>query len=59
MESLRVDIVDINGRKVNVKDYTYPNKRLQIDLSNNASGIYIVNILADGKRLPTQKVIRN
>lgn len=55
---VQVNISDINGRKMNARSYSYPNKRLQIDLTQHTSGIYIINIVADGKRLPAQKVIR-
>jgi len=42
----------------NFRDYQNVNKEVGIGLSQYPTGIYIINIIVDGKRLSPKKAIR-
>lgn len=54
-----ISVISIMGRVVLTKSYQQPNKKISLDLSRVATGIYIVNTIANGKKLVPQKIIRS
>ncbi len=54
---VEVQVTDILGQMILIKSFRNGNKRLEIDLSPYPTGMYIVNTMVDGKRLPTKKAI--
>lgn len=58
-DTVNISIISITGQVIFSTSYSHPNTKINIDLSRFATGIYIVNTIADGKRLPAQKVIRS
>lgn len=57
-EEIKIFITTINGQKIQYTENRMFGNRLNIDLSEFATGIYIINIIADGKSLETIKAIR-
>ncbi|MDB2462972.1 carboxypeptidase-like regulatory domain-containing protein, partial [Algibacter sp.] len=57
-KKIQIHISDISGNFINMEERNIDNKNLAIDLSKLPSGIYIINIIADGKRLSPKKAIR-
>jgi hypothetical protein len=61
IEELTVEIINLYGQKI----YSAQNKnisgeiKIDIDLSNQASGMYFVIIKENGKQVHSKKVIRN
>lgn len=58
-DNVEISIVNMSGRIIQNSTYQKFDKNLNIDLSQYASGIYIVNIIADGRRLEPIKAVRN
>ncbi len=56
-KNVQIQIFNISGQLVKTIAGKPQNKILHIDLSENASGIYLININADGKHLTTKKAI--
>ena len=56
--NIQIQVNTISGQLVKINSYQNINKKVTIDLSQFPSGIYLVNIIADGKRLETKKAIR-
>ena len=57
-ETIDISVSSITGQIVHSQSYISTSNQISIDLSRYPTGIYIINTMADGKRLPTQKVIR-
>lgn len=56
--TVEISVHSISGQRIIHQTYSQPKERLSVDLSKFPTGIYIMNTIADGKRLPPQKVIR-
>ena len=56
-KNVQVQVSNMSGQIILLNDYKQINKTVNIDLSNQPAGIYIINILADGKQLPAKKAI--
>jgi autotransporter-associated beta strand protein len=54
---ITVKIEDMNGKSVSVKSYTNISA-VELKTGELVPGIYIVNILADGNRLPVARIIK-
>lgn len=54
----KIEITDIMGKKVFVKNDFSPTSETTIDLSKYSNGIYLVKIIAEGK-YTTKKIIKN
>jgi len=57
--TLEMSVHSITGERFIKQTYDQPNERVILDLSRFPTGIYIMNTIADGKRLSAQKVIRS
>jgi len=57
-KEVQVIVSNLLGQQVLTKTYQNANANIIIDLTSVNTGIYLINILADGERLPTQKAIR-
>ena len=57
--TVEISVHSISGQRIIHQTYSQPKERLSVDLSKFPTGIYIMNTIADGKRLPPQKVIRS
>ena len=57
--SLEMSVHSIIGQRIIYQTYDQPKEKLSIDLSGFSTGVYIINIVADGEPLPTQKIIRS
>ncbi|WP_298556064.1 carboxypeptidase-like regulatory domain-containing protein [uncultured Algibacter sp.] len=55
---IQVQVNGITGQLIKTFSYQNVNNKISIDLSQNPIGIYIINIIADGKRLSPKKAIR-
>ena len=55
---VQIQINNISGQQIKASSYQDVNKEVRIDLSQYPAGIYIINIIADGKRLSPKKAIR-
>ncbi|MUU77839.1 carboxypeptidase-like regulatory domain-containing protein [Winogradskyella endarachnes] len=58
-ENLEISIANMSGRVIQNSSYQELDKNVVIDLSQFSSGIYIINIIAEGKRLEPIRAIRN
>ena len=56
-KKVEIQAYNISGNLIKTKVGTPYNRILQVDLSSFPSGIYIINIIADGKRLMPKKAI--
>jgi hypothetical protein len=54
-----ISVTTLKGRMIHNNKHQKFSKRLSVDLSQFSKGIYIINIIADGKRLEPVKAIRN
>lgn len=57
--NVQIFVNAMNGQQLQSRNHAAISNTISIDLSGYPTGIYLVNIIADGKRLPTQKAIRN
>lgn len=55
--NIQMQVSNISGQIIKVDNYQKNTKQLNVDLSQFPSGIYIINIIADGKQLPAKKAI--
>ena len=51
-------VADLTGRIIKEETRTKENITLRVDLSNQPSGIYIINLQSDGKTISSKKAIR-
>lgn len=56
--SLEMSVHSITGQRIIHQTYDQPKERLSIDLSRFSTGVYIINMVANGEPLPAQKVIK-
>ncbi|MFI1745181.1 carboxypeptidase-like regulatory domain-containing protein [Thalassobellus sediminis] len=56
-KNIHIQVSNISGQIIKTQNYLNINKRLNIDLSQLPLGIYIINIIADGKQLPAKKAV--
>jgi hypothetical protein len=54
---LKVIVANISGRIISEENYDASNAKLWIDLSNEAAGIYLVNLYAEGEKIASKKAI--
>lgn len=57
-KKVKVHVSNISGKLIKIEERQMALKNIEIDLSNYPAGIYIINIIADGKRLSPKKAIR-
>ncbi|GAA0749305.1 T9SS type A sorting domain-containing protein [Gaetbulibacter jejuensis] len=57
-QTVEILIHDFSGRQIQKLQWSNFNRKGQIDLSGYQSGIYLVNIKADGTWLETKKIIK-
>lgn len=57
-EKINVTVNSMLGQTLFYKSYQRLNSKICLDLSSYPSGIYIINIVANGKRLPIRKAIK-
>ena len=57
-KEVQVYVTNMLGQLVQSQVYQNTNNRITLDLSLVRTGIYLINSIADGKSLPTQKAIR-
>ncbi|AUC83533.1 T9SS type A sorting domain-containing protein [Lacinutrix sp. Bg11-31] len=55
---IKVVVNSISGQAIQSKVFQNVLNKVTIDLSQYPSGIFLINIIADGKQLPTKKAIR-
>lgn len=58
-KEIKISISNISGRIIKNSTYQKIGEKVTIDLSQFSTGIYIVNIIADGKRLEPIKAVRS
>ncbi|NRD23267.1 carboxypeptidase-like regulatory domain-containing protein [Winogradskyella litoriviva] len=58
-EEVKIAIANMSGRIIQSSTFQKFGSKIDIDLSEYSTGIYIVNIIADDKRLEPIKAIRN
>lgn len=58
-EKVEISIANMSGRIIQNSTHQKFGKKIGVDLSQFSSGIYIVKILADGKRLESIKAVRS
>lgn len=56
-KKVKVHISNMAGKLIKIEERLITQKNIEIDLSSYPSGIYIINIIADGKRLKPKKAI--
>jgi len=56
---VRISVANISGQTIQNSTHQKFGEKLSIDLSQFSTGIYIINIIADGKRLEAIKAIRS
>ncbi|MBX2827161.1 MAG: T9SS type A sorting domain-containing protein [Flavobacteriaceae bacterium] len=57
--TVNVSIHNIIGQQVQNVEFNNFGKEVSIDLSAQPTGIYLVNVIADGEKLKTHKLIKN
>jgi hypothetical protein len=57
-KEVQVYVTNILGQQVQSRVYQNTNNRITLDLSSLRTGIYLINSVADGEPLATQKAIR-
>lgn len=57
-KEVQVYVTNLLGQQVQSKAYQNTNNSITVDLSSVRTGIYLINSIADGQPLPTQKAIR-
>ena len=55
---VEVQVTNLSGQILQQLQYKNVLQPLNLDLSNFNSGIYLINILADGEKLPVKKAIK-
>ncbi len=57
--TIKVNVANMSGQSVKQMNFQNLNtKKLNIDLSQFSSGMYIISIIADGKKISTKKVVK-
>lgn len=54
---LKVIVADISGRIISEEKYGTSNTKVWIDLSKEGSGIYLINLYTEGKKIASKKAI--
>lgn len=57
-KEVEVMVTNLLGQNVQSKTFQNTNSSITLDLSSVKTGVYLINMIADGERLPTQKAIR-
>lgn len=57
-DEVKISITNMSGRIIQNSPHQKLSKKVTIDLSQFSTGIYVVNILADGKRLEPIKAVK-
>lgn len=57
--NIQIQVNTISGQLVKTSSYQNVNQNVNIDLSQFPTGIYLINIIADGKRLGAKKAIKS
>ena len=57
-KEVQVYVTNLLGQQVQSKRYQNTTTSITLDLASARTGIYLINMVADGERLPTQKAIR-
>jgi len=57
-KEVQLYVTSMNGRQLQSKNYQNINQELSLDLSRYPTGMYLINLIADGERLPAQKVVK-
>ena len=57
-KEVQVYVTNLLGQQVKSKRYQNTNTSITLDLTSMKTGIYLINMVADGEHLPTQKAIR-
>ena len=57
-KEVQVFVTNMLGQHIQSRTYQNTQTAISLDISSQRTGIYLINIIADGKRLPTQKAIR-
>ncbi len=57
-KEVQIMVTNLLGQNVQSKIFQNTNSNITLDLSSVKTGVYLINMIADGKRLPTQKAIR-
>ena len=55
--TVEVQVTSITGQIILSKTIQNNNKNIKMDLSQHVAGLYLINTIVDGKRLPTKKAI--
>nr|WP_321225349.1 carboxypeptidase-like regulatory domain-containing protein [uncultured Psychroserpens sp.] len=58
ISALHIEVADLTGRIILSQAISRPSSSVHVDLSNQPTGIYIVNIFTNGERLTSKKAIR-
>ncbi|WP_397363643.1 carboxypeptidase-like regulatory domain-containing protein [Olleya sp. R77988] len=56
-KKVNIQVTNMSGQVVLLNSFQNVNKKVSLDLSEFTSGIYIINIIADDKKLPAKKAI--
>lgn len=56
-KNIQIQVANISGQIIKTVQALPIHKKVMIDLSQYAPGIYIINIIADGKRLAAKKAV--
>ena len=54
---VELSVTNISGQQLLKTVYQNINQEIRMDLSRYPTGIYLINIIADGQRLPVQKAV--
>ena len=57
-KEVQIIVTNLLGQNVQSKTFQNTNSSITLDLSSVKTGVYLINMIADGERLPTQKAIR-
>lgn len=57
-KEVQVAVTNLLGQQVQSKRYQHTTTSITLDLTSMKTGIYLINMTADGERLSTQKAIR-
>lgn len=57
-QNVQLFVSAMSGQQLQVINYTSIGNSINLDLSSYPTGMYLIHIVADGKRLPTQKALR-
>ncbi|MFT5751450.1 MAG: hypothetical protein ACI828_002107 [Flavobacteriales bacterium] len=57
--NVQIFVNAMNGQQLQSRNHAAINNTISVDISGYPTGIYLINIIADGERLPAQKAIRS